>query len=395
MIFVLALCTLVGHSFLWIGLVNRLHAVGLPRRLIKSFTKVIFLALLAGPLVFLAWWLAGGKNPFANPNASIMHLLGRVALAIYIGACWLAGVVTLMRWLWHNLYFRRPPKLLRSTERRSAEISLEHAALHPAESASHFTVNLPGNEIMKLEITQMMIDVPRLPPALDGLTILHLSDFHFTGHIGKAYFREVARVSNELKPDLIALTGDYADKNVCIDWVPDTLGRLAAPHGVYYVMGNHDVCIDTQRLRQAMNDCGLIDLGGKWLKIPIRGESIILAGNELPWIAPAADFQSCEPSSSQGGLVRIVLSHSPDQIGWARSNEVDLMLCGHTHGGQIRFPILGALLMPSLYGVKFDCGLFNLPPTILHVTRGVSGEKTLRWNCPPEIVLLTLHAQRK
>ena len=68
------------------------------------------------------------------------------------------------------------------------------------------------------------------------------------------------------------------------------------------------------------------------------------------------------------------------------------MLCGHTHAGQIRFPLLGAIFMPSRYGVKFDYGLFDLPPTVMHVTRGVSGQHSLRWNCAPEIAMLTLRS---
>ena len=68
------------------------------------------------------------------------------------------------------------------------------------------------------------------------------------------------------------------------------------------------------------------------------------------------------------------------------------MLSGHTHGGQIRIPFIGPIFSPSASGVKYDYGLFNAPPTILHVTRGISGKHPLRWNCPPEIALLTLHA---
>jgi predicted MPP superfamily phosphohydrolase len=310
----------------------------------------------------------------------------------YIGICWLAGVSTLVRWLWHNLYFRRPPGLLRLHRRRRAEISPEKAAIHPEEHSHHYTAHLPGNQILQLDVAERAFDVPRLPPALDGLKILHLSDIHFTGKVGKAYFREVVRIGNELQPDLIALTGDYADDNACIGWIPETLGRLTAKYGVYFVLGNHDTYIDTRRVHETLNTCGPIDLGGQWLRVEIGGESIILAGNELPWIAPAADLSRCGPSSAEGGPVRIVLSHSPDQICWARANGVDLMLCGHTHGGQIRFPLIGAILMPSFYGVKFDNGLFHVPPTILHVTRGVSGKQSLRWNCRPEIALLTLHS---
>jgi predicted MPP superfamily phosphohydrolase len=188
------------------------------------------------------------------------------------------------------------------------------------------------------------------------------------------------------------LTGDYIDDNAYIDWIPDTLGRLSARHGVYYILGNHDAFLDARRLRETMHSCGLIDLGGEWMQVPIRGESIILAGNELPWIAPAAELSLSRPTSAQGGPVRIVLAHTPDQIEWSRHYEVDLMLSGHTHGGQIRFPLIGAVLMPSSYGVKFDCGFFHLPPTILHVTRGISGKHPLRWCCSPEIALLTLHA---
>ncbi|MCC6126130.1 MAG: metallophosphoesterase [Pirellulales bacterium] len=395
MIFALALYTLFGHAFLWIGLNNRLHAFAFPRCLLKLFSKVSFTLAGAGPPVLLAWWWAGGNNPFSSSDTALAAPSGRIIFACYLGACWLAGAGTIARWLWHNLYFRRPPKRLRfQHRRRRAEICPERAAAHPDECRHHFTAKLPGNQTLQLEVTHRAFVVPRLPPALDGLKILHLSDIHFTGKIGKAYFREVVRAGNDLQPDLIALTGDYADCDACIDWIPDTLGRLFARYGVYYVMGNHERYVDARRLRETMNACGLVELGGRWMQIEIRGETIVLAGNELPWFAPAADLGRCPPSSAQGGPPRIVLAHSPDQIGWARSREADLMLCGHTHGGQIRLPFAGAILAPSRHGVKFDCGLFYLPPTILHVTRGVSGKQALRWNCPPEIALLTLHAPK-
>ena len=88
-----------------------------------------------------------------------------------------------------------------------------------------------------------------MPPALDGLSILHLADLHFTGRVGKAYFREMVRVCNELRPDLVCITGDLIDGPACLDWLADTLGQLVARHGVYYVFGNHDCCVDLDRLR--------------------------------------------------------------------------------------------------------------------------------------------------
>jgi len=405
MTFALALYTLFGHAFFWIGLVNRLHGAALPRWFITQSTKVLLAIVAAGPFLVLAWLLAGWENPFVAPDRSLAHRPGHVVLLAYIGVCWLAGAGTIARWLWHNAYLRRPRKVQWLHRRCRADISPARAALRPEECVHHFTASLPGNQSLQLDVTRREIELAWLPAALDGVTILHLSDFHFTGKVGKAYFREVVRVGNELQPDLIALTGDYADGDACIDWIPDTLGRLSAPGGVYFVLGNHDTFINTRRLREVMKASGLIDLGGRCLPLSIRGEPIILAGNELPWIPPAPDLSVSEPgrprprSSSEASApserLRIVLAHTPDQIGWARCHEVDLMLCGHTHGGQIRFPLVGAILMPSFHGVKFDCGLFYLPPTILHVTRGVSGKYSLRWNCPPEIALLTLHPPKK
>jgi predicted MPP superfamily phosphohydrolase len=129
--------------------------------------------------------------------------------------------------------------------------------------------------------------------------------------------------------------------------------------------------------------------------LEIRGESLLLAGNELPWIAPAADLSRTGPPLAEGGAARILLAHTPDQIEWARAFDIDLMLCGHTHGGQIRLPWVGAIFAPSRQGVKFDCGVFEFMPTVLHVTRGIAGKLPLRWNCAPEIVLLTLRSPKK
>jgi hypothetical protein len=266
------------------------------------------------------------------------------------------------------------------------------AALTAEEHAHHMSVHLPGNEILQLDLTERAFEVPRLPRVLDGLAIVHMSDLHFTGLVGKAYFREVVRISNELKPDLVAISGDLVDNAECISWIPDTLGQLTSRYGVYVILGNHDLSVDEIQLRQTLADSGLIDLGRRWIRIDVRGESIIIAGNELPWYVPAADLENCPPHTRDYYQLRILLSHSPDQLNWARAHDIDLMLSGHTHGGQIRIPLIGPIFSPSASGVKYDYGLFNAPPTILHVTRGISGRQPLRWNCPPEIALLTLHA---
>jgi predicted MPP superfamily phosphohydrolase len=90
---------------------------------------------------------------------------------------------------------------------------------------------------------------------------------------------------------------------------------------------------------------------------------------------------------------RILLSHTPDNYPWARANAVDLMLSGHNHGGQIRLPLFGAIHTPSSFGTKYAGGTFWEAPTLLHVSRGVSGRHPWRWNCLPELTRLVLRSE--
>jgi predicted MPP superfamily phosphohydrolase len=328
-------------------------------------------------------------------------------------------------------------------------------------------VRLPGNEVLTLEVNEKRLVVPRLEPALDGLSIAHLSDLHFTGVIGRRFFEKVVERVNEMEPDLVAVTGDLLDKTRCIDWVPYTLGRLRARHGAFFVLGNHDLRVDWRRLRETLEDAGLVDLAGRWHTVSIegrmtpsplwregRGEGqpgrtsniqrptsnierkgggdptdvggppsfdvgrsmldvrcsdtsamsrppssfwgdgrpghLILAGNELPWFRNVPDMSACPQTIDGHRPLRVLLSHSPDQIGWARTHDFDLLLAGHNHGGQIRLPLVGPVFSPSCFGVKYASGTFEESPTLMHVSRGISGKTPLRYNCPPELTKLVL-----
>jgi uncharacterized protein len=369
----LLVLALLGHGFLWIGLVNRLHAIGARRRTIKRWTLVFFAIAAILPLLLAMAWKPGANN---------------VVVASYAVVCWAALAATLVRAVYFGV-FRRRPRVLRFEGKEPVKIDVARAAAGPEELAHHPLVGLPCNEILRLCLTRRALDVPRLPQGLDGLTIAHLSDLHLTGRVGKAYFREVVRATNELQPDLTCVTGDIVDRAVCLDWLPDTLGALSARHGVYFILGNHDHRVDMPRLRRILTDCGLIDLGGRWISTEIRGMPVALAGNERPWTASA----TLDADGAPVEAFRIALVHTPDQLDWARANGVDLMLSGHTHGGQIRVPPLGAIFSPCFHGVKHVGGVFHVPPTVLHVSRGVSGDTPVRWNCPPEVVWLQLRRE--
>jgi len=380
---------MLGHGLLWSAIVGGIHAADLPRRWLQILTALCSLLVMLIPFAAIGWcaWVGWPASAAAGgPAWTSVQVLPVVA---YLGLCVLSGVVGTGRVVWRRLSYR-PPEVLRSETRRLLGLDMAGAARSPEECTHHLLARLPVNETLQLELCRRTIELPRLPEALDGLLIVQLSDFHFTGRVGKAYFREVVARANELQPDLIALTGDLVDHTRWIDWIPELLGGLNARYGVYVVLGNHDARTDPVLARQALRAAGLVDLGSQWIEITLRGERVVLAGNELPWLGPAADWATCPAPAGAGGPLRIALGHSPDQLPWARQGEVDLFLVGHTHGGQIRLPWLGALLTPSRHGIKYADGVFYEPPTVMHVTRGVSGELPLRWNCPPELVLLEL-----
>lgn len=104
----------------------------------------------------------------------------------------------------------------------------------------------------------------------------------------------------------------------------------------------------------------------------------------------AADLSTVPQASGEETPLRVFLLHTPDQFAWACAHDADLVLAGHTHGGQVRFPVLGAVACPSLYGTRYAGGVFRRGPTVMHVTRGLGGKTPIRVNCPPEAALLRL-----
>ncbi len=245
---------------------------------------------------------------------------------------------------------------------------------------------LPGNEQFTIDISTKTYSLPRLPVEWDGLSLVQLTDLHFRGAVTRAYFEAVCDDAAALKPDLFVFTGDLFDDLKLLDWLPDTLGKLTAPQGQYFILGNHDWHLDSAAIRCELERLGWTDLAGRCVSLNRRDASpITLCGDETPWMGTHPDL-SCVSAES----FRILLSHTPDNIMWARQQGIDVMLSGHTHGGQIRLPILGPVYSPSRFGCRYSGGVFWLEPTLLHVSRGLSGREPIRYNCPPELTKLVL-----
>lgn len=376
----------VGHVILWASVVNRVHGMAMRRLWINAGTILSGVAMVVGPLA-----VAGILWRVEQDTVALGWRVAAATAWCYVLFCVLYLLLSAVRRAWLALHAERRGAIL---DNHTTHVDVRRLADEPlaAPGLATWMCRLPGNQSLKIHFHEEQLRIPRLPAAGDGLRIAHLSDLHMSGRIAKRFFNEVIDRVNDLQPDLIAVTGDLVENETCVDWIPDTLGRLRAPGGVYVVLGNHDLRVDQPRLQSTLAQTGMVHLGGTWQQVTVRGMPLVLAGNELPWYSPAANLAECPPRGESGLPLRILLAHGPDQFAWARQHDVDLMLAGHNHGGQVRLPFLGPILAPSLSGVRYASGVFQSGPTVLHVSRGTSSKMPIRWNCPPEVALLVLRS---
>ena len=145
-----------------------------------------------------------------------------------------------------------------------------------------------------------------------------------------------------------------------------------------------------------MSRLGWLDVGLEDRVLKTSRGDLYALGNERPWFTRQAGtgFRANgirEPSEKD---LILAVSHSPDQWRWGRDEHAHLMLCGHTHGGQVRFPWIGPIIAPSHFGSRFASGVFELDSTLMHVSRGMAGVQPLRWGCLPEITVLELRSKK-
>ncbi len=376
---------LVGHFALHLTLFNRLNATGMSRPLIKRLEKGL---VASAVLVPLAWMLLyGGRIAEVTGDRSMLDPV----TAAYGWLCLTCVVVLTGPWLIHRPIFGRDRA---AATRQSTRVDVASTLSQPLALTRkcRWASRIPGNQIFSLSVEEIELAVIGLPAPLDGWRLAHLSDVHFTGQISPEFTRYVVDAANAWAPDAFMLTGDVVDFQSCIEWIRPTLGRAVASDGCFFVLGNHDTRVaDPDEVRRALEACGWCNVGGRSLDLTIRNVGVRILGNELPWFPAVSTERLAAPrDDGRATAFRVLLSHSPDQLSWARRHGVEFMLAGHTHGGQGRLPLIGPLLTPSWHGSRFSSGDFFLAPTTLHVSRGLSGVHLLRINCPPELSLITL-----
>lgn len=384
----IAFLVLIGHASLCVAFVNRSQAIDWPYPRLKKLKKVTLAFTFGVPLIYLLKWIITGTCLI--PRGQGLSALLATPWGYYPIVCLLALVAAIPFWLLPKL-FARTPSQLRKHEKQWFDLKKHFTKLPLVGPRINWAVKLPQNQILDVVVEHKQLAIANLPEGLVGLKIAHLSDFHMTGMYAREFYDWAVEETNKLGADIVVLTGDIAEHPDCIPWIVPTLGKLRAPFGKFYVLGNHDRRLqDVPQLRTALAEAGIQNVAGDLMELHVRGEKILLAGNELPWFGPAPTVQFSAERSSDKPEFRLLLTHTPDLFAWAKQKQFDLMLAGHNHGGQIRFPLIGALIAPSHYGTKYAGGLYFESPTLLHVSRGLAGVDPLRFNCPPELTLLEL-----
>jgi predicted MPP superfamily phosphohydrolase len=372
----------LGHLVLLVGCHNWWYGLPLPKGTGKILHLLMAVLFVAFPAVL---WSLHGPDLLGYFRWSADSSLGQILTAVYVACCWAAGlvlfpVVSGRRWL------RRQAVLRNHSEIVDVAAQLGHC---PTGTGKYrFLTWLPGNECFQVELNEKTLAPPRLPREWDGLTILHLSDLHLNGTPDRDYFRYIMDRCAAWNPDLVAITGDIADSWRHQRWIVPILGRLRWQTAAFAILGNHDYFFDPPFIRRRLGRLRMQVLGNTWQVVEVRGRPLVVIGQEWPWLRPSTDLSGCPEEP-----FRLCLSHTPDNIAWARRARIDLMLSGHVHGGQVRFPGIGSLFVPSRYGRRYDAGTFSEGPTLLHVSRGLSGEQQLRYRCRPEATLLRLRSE--
>jgi predicted MPP superfamily phosphohydrolase len=248
-----------------------------------------------------------------------------------------------------------------------------------------------------LEVTHRSCKIGKLRAPID---LVHLSDLHASEVVPNALIERAVARATDLSPDLICVTGDFVTNATGFDrgWYGKVLGRLSAQALTFAVLGNHDGGLwaadgggftTTREITTLLEGCGIRVLTNRSEAIAFRGQEVQIVGVGDMWagdLQPSLAFANVCPS-----IPAIVLSHNPDSKAMLSRLEWELILCGHTHGGQVVVPGLRSSPAP-VWDRNYISGLKTRRGRWIHVSRGVGNVSGIRFNCRPEVTRLRLAA---
>jgi predicted MPP superfamily phosphohydrolase len=284
-----------------------------------------------------------------------------------------------------------PPQPSRFTRRNfliGTGVTAAGLALYSGEFARH-----------EIDIVEQPIAIANLPTSFHGYRIVQLSDIHLDEYTEPFFLDQIVKRVNAIAPDLVLLTGDFITHGSltfvagghAIHRCAEILTTLTAPLR-YAVLGNHDVSFGSAIVIQALSTHGTPVLLNQYLPVERNGDRLWLCGVDDPGTShPNLDLAI--PPKPDGPV--ILMAHAPDYaddvLAHPRGPLVDFMLGGHSHGGQIKLPFFGPLILPP-GAEKYSEGFYRLNRMQLYVNRGIGTVGLpFRLNCPPEITVITLN----
>jgi predicted MPP superfamily phosphohydrolase len=236
----------------------------------------------------------------------------------------------------------------------------------------------------RIGVTPATLHVAGLPPPLDGLRIALLTDLHHSRLVGADDITKAVQLALAQRPDLIVLGGDYVTfgDRAFVGPVAELLAPLHAPHGVFAILGNHD---DDKDMPAALSMKGFTVLKDQRTRIMLRGEPLEIAGIRF-WTRKPSELTRVLRSSKDTVLL---LAHDPRRLVEASELNVPVVLSGHTHGGQVLLPGVGAVAKAARFPIL--AGIGQRENTSIFVSRGIGTVYVpVRFNCPPEVAVVTL-----
>jgi predicted MPP superfamily phosphohydrolase len=249
-----------------------------------------------------------------------------------------------------------------------------------------------GRKARNIEVSEHRVGIAGLPREFDGLRIVHLTDVHHGLYFSAEAVFAAVELANALEPDLAVLTGDYVSysRNYAHS-AAALLGGLRARMGVFAVLGNHDFRVGADLVTRALRRHGIEVLRNRHTVLGSTSGGLYLAGVDDLW------HNTNLPRALRGvprGRPVILLSHNPRIVAAAAHFSVDLVLSGHTHGGQLRLPFLERRRLKTQQRRRFHTGWDEYGRTRIYVSRGIGTVLVpLRVACPPEMPLFTLVAR--
>ncbi len=280
-------------------------------------------------------------------------------------------------------------------KRRGRFVARFSAAAASATGIWNFAENVSSKareaiaEANSLVIEHHEIKLRRLPKELDGFRIVQLTDLHHSPFTETEHIMNAVEVANSLDADIVALTGDYVSHETeYVAPVAEMMAQVRSKYGTYAILGNHDHWTDGEFVTKCLRDEGITVLINQGFRFEAKGAKFWLCGLD-DVMASRPDFRSALYGSEEDEM-KLLLCHNPSIISRAARRKIDLVLSGHTHGGQVKIRSRENSLIPEYRQIS---GLHRRYDTQLYVSRGI-GTVVLpvRYQCPPEVTLLELRS---